>query len=293
MKLYQIEYMLAVRDTGSISRAAETLVVSRPAVSRALKELEAEFGVMLLERTAAGVRLTEAGQIFCEKCTEIRSQLVDLTAEMKRLQEQNAGLHNWRLRLGITFLSRYLFQEMLHEFLVCYPQATIETLEIQSEDTLPLLGEDRTDICIAIDRLPLPDHLAYVTVGEAEFVFCCNRQHRLAKHSSVTVQDIYQEPLIQLEGLAKNNQAVALFAAHGLTPNIRFRTSQVDLIRRMVKAGSCCAIYPREGMQHDPDLVLVPFAHPLKYPIRAIWNDRVRHNEAFRAFLKVAKEFET
>lgn len=293
MKLYQIEYMLAVRDTGSISRAAEVLMVSRPAVSRALKELEQEFGVTLLARTATGAQLTEAGNVFCEKCGAIRGQLLELSAEMKRLQEQNAGLRNWRLRLGITFLSRYLFQDMLHEFLIRHPQAAIETTEMQSEDALSLLTEDQADICIAIDRLPLPEHLQSVTMGEAEFVFCCSRQHRLAAQKSVTVEDICHEPLIQLEQLVKNNQTVALFAAHGLTPDIRFQTSQVELIRRMVKAGSCCAIYPKEGLQGDTDLVLIPFTRPLKYPIRAIWNSHIRHNAAFHAFLQIAKEFGT
>ena len=48
---------------------------------------------------------------------------------------------------------------------------------------------------------------------------------------------------------------------------------------------------PKEGLQGDTDLVLIPFARPLKYPIRAIWNSHVRHNAAFHAFLQIAKEF--
>ena len=66
MKLYQVEYLLEVCAQGSFSKAADALLISRPAISRAMKDLEDEYGVTLFQRTTTGVVPTEAGEIILE-----------------------------------------------------------------------------------------------------------------------------------------------------------------------------------------------------------------------------------
>jgi DNA-binding transcriptional LysR family regulator len=78
MKFFHMEYFLATCRSGSISKASDKLLVTRPAVSKALRELEAEYGVSLISRTTAGISLTEAGKALFDNCQKIESILEEL-----------------------------------------------------------------------------------------------------------------------------------------------------------------------------------------------------------------------
>jgi DNA-binding transcriptional LysR family regulator len=67
MDLYQINYFLAIVETGSFTKAADSLFVSQPSLSAGIKKLEQELGVVLLERGGRKVLLTAAGNLFLEK----------------------------------------------------------------------------------------------------------------------------------------------------------------------------------------------------------------------------------
>ena len=89
MKLYQMEYLLAVCKYGSISRAADALLVSRPAVSRAIKDLEEEFGVSFFLRTTTGVIMTDAGRLVYEKCQAFERLLAELQTDIQALKSDS------------------------------------------------------------------------------------------------------------------------------------------------------------------------------------------------------------
>ena len=91
MKMYQMEYLLAVCKYGSISRAADVLLVSRPAVSRAIKDLEDEFGVSFFLRTTTGVLMTDAGKLVYEKCQKFDQLLSELQAEIRAMKNGGTG----------------------------------------------------------------------------------------------------------------------------------------------------------------------------------------------------------
>ena len=91
MKLYQMEYLLAVCKCGSISQAADELLVSRPAVSRAIRELEEEFGVSFFLRTTTGVIMTDAGRLLYEKCQKFGQLLSELQTELLALKNGGAN----------------------------------------------------------------------------------------------------------------------------------------------------------------------------------------------------------
>jgi len=83
---------------GGVSRAAERLGISQPSVSKAIRRLEDEVGVPLLERGLHGARLTAAGELFLEEAKRYEIQRLQLTRTANELRAQHAGL----LRLGIT-----------------------------------------------------------------------------------------------------------------------------------------------------------------------------------------------
>ena len=71
MEIRQLEYFLAVSDTGSFTRAAERLYVSQPAVTNAIRSLEEELGIQLFDRNQKLVSLTAEGQIFATHVEQV------------------------------------------------------------------------------------------------------------------------------------------------------------------------------------------------------------------------------
>lgn len=84
MTIQQLQYVLEIRKTGSISKAAKNLYLSQPNISNAIKNLERELGITILERTAAGVDLTRAGRRLAERAEGIIASLQDVVEEQRR-----------------------------------------------------------------------------------------------------------------------------------------------------------------------------------------------------------------
>src|SRR5262249_36483206 len=90
--LRQIRYLIAVADAGSFSRAAERFAVSQPALSKAIRALEATLQTPLLHRGAQGITLTEAGKALYGRAIKIAAELSSVRQEINALRNAPSGL---------------------------------------------------------------------------------------------------------------------------------------------------------------------------------------------------------
>ena len=130
MKLYQVEYLLEVCAQGSFSKAADALLVSRPAISRAMKDLEDEYGVTLFQRTTTGVVPTEAGEIILEKSQKIMQLLSELESEINALKSSESDESDHLLRIGISFTARCCFLPFVSAFWRVFPNVQINLTDL-------------------------------------------------------------------------------------------------------------------------------------------------------------------
>jgi len=122
----------AVARAGSVSRAAEELRLSQPALSKQVRELEAALGVALLERLPRGVRATEAGELLAGYARQIFA----LGEEAERALAELRGLGRGRLRLGASMtIGVYLAPTLLAESRRRWPGLAIECA-IENTDTI-------------------------------------------------------------------------------------------------------------------------------------------------------------
>lgn len=285
MKMYQIEYLLATVESGSISRAAEELMVSRPSVSRALRELEEEFGLELLRRSTSGIVLTEAGRTLYERCRQMRSLIREIQDEMQQLRQSAARAQRAKLRVGMSFTAQSRLLPVLDAFEREHPNVRLILAEIPPQQKEQGLLDNSLDAELVFGYDPPGRDIDSLVLTETEFVFCCAVGHPLAGRSSVTVPELRDEPLVGLNSLSfKDNQINRSFEKYGLTPNFRFWTSQIAMSTQMVREGLCSTIKPREGVAGDPSLSLVPFDPPIRYPIRLEWRRQARPCAALAAF---------
>ena len=267
-------------------------MVSRPAVSRALRELEAEFDIDFFTRTPTGIFLTEAGQKFYEKCSSIQRLLSELKSEMDAIKKMSQINNDRSLKIGLSPTAGYsVFPKFYPLFIEKHPDIIVEPQEMLATQSAIFLRQNKLDVSLALFFGDPEDDICFLDIGNMEFVFCCNKSHRLAGETSVSVEDISGEPIVQLDqALVKGYLVSDLYNKYGFTPNIKFRTSQLSMVFRMVENGMCSTIQFDGIVENNENIVAIPFKEPVVCPMRISWNPDIPHNSAFGDFMAFAKE---
>jgi len=150
MQIADLEYLLAVASGGSISRAADLLDISQPALTKAIRRIETDAGLRLFDRTAKGVVPTEAGQAFIRRASRISLEYEDAMREMHQMRTGDLGV----LRLGFSrTVNEHMVFDVCKALLRERPAARFELRERLSGELLQMLRAAEFDIVLA----PLPD----------------------------------------------------------------------------------------------------------------------------------------
>ncbi len=141
--------ILVLAETGSIGRAAERESIASSAVSRRVSDLESRLGVVLFDRSAQGVRLTAAGQIYAERCRGVLREIADLDTVMADFANGLRG--SLRLACTSSALSGRL-PELLARYADNNPTIALEIQETSASKGLAALDDGRCDIAIVSDN---------------------------------------------------------------------------------------------------------------------------------------------
>ncbi|XHS01327.1 transcriptional regulator [Sphingomonas sp. DBB INV C78] len=225
-----IEEFLAVVETGSFTAGAEALGVSKSYVSKMVSELEVRVGAQLLLRTTRRLSLTAAGDLFHQRCLDMRSSLVDAERQMAQFQERPVG----RLRVGLSDIFGVTFMSsIVAEFGARHQEISLEVVAYLREADLV---QEQFDVVIRYGRLidsglkaRLFGYLSYCLCASPDYV----AQHGwpqnpadLANHACLTDlggcfhfnDDGAGNDRIKVSGPWKSNSGIALASAvrHGL-----------------------------------------------------------------------------
>ncbi len=239
MELRHLKYFQAVAEELSYSKAAHRLHIAQPALSRAVKELEEQIGVLLLARSRRSVALTPAGAVLLHEIGLLLQRLDETT---RRVQRTAAG-EEGELRLGYigpptqSFLSR-----MLKEFRRRYPRVSIVLEERTPERVWEMVSRGR--LSIGITR-PVLSHRALglpTLLLRKEPLFCVfPKPHRLEKFSAVPWRELAEEPLVILarrEGVGLHDAILAACRRARFTPKLAHTPSLMSTVLSYVEAGA-------------------------------------------------------
>jgi DNA-binding transcriptional LysR family regulator len=182
-----LAYFLTVAGTGTLARAAEQLGISQPAVTKAIQRLERKVGVGLVERTARGSVLTEAGKIFHARVLGVSTQLDSAVQEARDIGGGHAGL----LRIGATpATTRFALRSLFPTLLVERPAARVNVTTAFSDALLDAIDKREVELAVC----PLPDSLdasmAREVLYDDHYSLMVSTAHPLARRESVTLDDL-------------------------------------------------------------------------------------------------------
>jgi len=142
-----IEEFLAVVETGSFTAGAEALGVSKSYVSKTINELETRVGAQLLLRTTRRLSLTAAGDLFHQRCLEMRAALIDVERQMAQFQERPVG----RLRVGLSDIFGVTFMSaIVADFSARHREISVEVVAYLRESELV---QEQFDVIIRYGKL--------------------------------------------------------------------------------------------------------------------------------------------
>ncbi|MYL35730.1 LysR family transcriptional regulator [Pontibacillus yanchengensis] len=183
MNLESLNYFIEVCKQNSLTKAAESLFISQPALSKQMKSLEEQFGYALFHRTHQGIELTEKGQ-------KLYDDLEPHFAAIAHKVEQNQL--NQQIRFGsIPSISTYLLPKYLDQLKKLSVEVTV--VKDYSKDLLPLLKKQKIDAAILPDP-PDVEELYSRFLFHDEIYVAVSTSHPLAEKESITIEECFQYP---------------------------------------------------------------------------------------------------
>lgn len=248
MELRHLRYFLAVAEEKHFGRAAARLHMAQPPLSQQVRQLEAELGVTLLERTTRKVDLTPAGEAYLARVRAVLEAVEAAGEEARRIHDGLEG----RLVLGCVGSATYSLLPSLARTLREQLPGVDFTFrgEMLSPDQVAALRDGSVDLALLRPPGDSDDEhadLAFTTVRQDRYVVAVPEGHRLADRRRVRVADLRQEGLVVHSGQgrsAMHTAVVALCRAEGFEPDIRHEVAETSTMVTFVAAGLGVAIVP-------------------------------------------------
>ena len=231
--LKQLRVLAAIGRTGGVTRAAEVLHVTPPAVTLQLQALEQEAGLPLVERSPGGMTLTEAGREVVETAARIEAALTDCNAMLAALQDAERGA----VAAGVTSTAKYFAPRALAAFARAHPGLDLRLAVGNRAETIAGLRDHTLDI--AIMGRP-PDDLAVdaTPIGPHPHVIIADPAHPLAAHRDIGPAALAGELFVVREpGSGTRSLMERFFAAHAIAPRIGMEIGSNETIKQAVMAG--------------------------------------------------------
>ena len=243
LELYRVFYTVAKR--GSLTKAAEELYISQPAVSQAIKQLENQLGGQLFNRTHKGMELSETGgkQIF--EMVEKALKLFD-EAESKYTELKDKATGVVRICASDTVSTHFLLP-YLKEYHEKYPDVNLVLQNGTSSETIEHLKAGKGDLGFV--NLPIDDKDVNLsnTVMQLHDVFVASEKFSELSKGSVELRRLQDYPLLMLDLSSSTRQAIVNFAhSQGIHLHPEIELTSLELMISMAENGMGIACTPKE-----------------------------------------------
>ncbi|WP_347309937.1 LysR family transcriptional regulator [Defluviimonas sp. SAOS-178_SWC] len=255
--LRQLEYFVAVGETGSIAAASQQVNVSSPSISASVSQLEEELGVKLFVRHhAQGLTPTLAGRKLLDHAATVLRE----AAALRDLAGDLSGSVRGPLAVGcLSTFAQMVLPGLRRSFVEQYSDVRISQIEADQSTLFGLLRQAKIDLALTYD-LDLPRDLSFVPILELPPLVALSETHPLAHLPAVSVEELAPYPMVLLDLPLSADYFLSFFNAAGLRANITERTRDMAVMRGLVANGFGYSIVNVRPL-HD----LAPDGKPLRF----------------------------
>lgn len=242
MDLRQVEYVLAVVERGSFTKAAASMQVSQPSLSDGIRRLESELGARLFHRLARRVELTDAGRAFvgpARQLTRDRDAVLESVATVR-------DLHGGTLDLvSLPTLAADPLGRLVGGFRKAHPGIAVRIAAPEDDGAVVAMVLDGRSELGLTELRPLRDELVSVSLERQELVAVCPPRTRLAASGRLPVARLREMPLVTTPpGTSTRDLLDRALASAGVEAVIAVETSQREAIAPLVLSGAGTSFLP-------------------------------------------------
>lgn len=288
MEMSQIKYALAAAKILNFTKAAAECNVSQPALTKAIKTLEAELGAPLFHRERRRVLLSDFG----------RSMMPHLKIIMDEAEATQTLARNFRLlnavpvRLGVmSTIGHVRLSRFLAQFQKDYEGVEVAVSENSVATLAAKLNDDELDVAVLNPESDLGDGFHTHDLYTERYVVIFPPEHRLGKHNAITLRNLSGEPYV--DRLACEMREMVIGVCHEMDVELyaRFRSEREDWVQAMVLARIGFAFMPEYSVTL-PGLLQRPLVDPtVERTVSLVTMPGRPFTPAVSAFVRAAQSF--
>ncbi len=253
-----LEYILAIADTGNVTKAAERLYISQSGLNQQLIKVETALGTPLFYRSKKEMRPTHAGIIYIENARRILKMAQNCVTQIHDLSENPCGT----ISFGLPYEhGADLFISVSEEFSRNFPNVSITLLEQPVKEMQEKIKTDQLDMAfIMIKGKPSSKYFDYVHLCTERLVLGIPQKHPLSRYAAPANMPLKTVELEQFKndtfafmfsGSTMRDVIDPMFEDAGFFPDIRYETHMNNVLYRLVSKGLCCTIIPQSYAQKN------------------------------------------
>jgi DNA-binding transcriptional LysR family regulator len=245
--LSQVTAFVEVARRRSVSRAAEALFITQPALTARLQGLERDLGAKLFIRTPRGMKLTDAGDAFLPYAFRALDALADGRMQVNALERGGAG----RLAIGAApAVSTYVLPALLKRFALSHPRVGVSVRTGHSEEILELVLREQVDIGLV--RALRHRDIVSTPLYEDRLILVVEPGHPFAAAKRIRLDEIAQEQLILFDRTSSYHELTsAFFRRAGISPAGVMELDNIDAAKKMVEQGFGVALLPHTSVADE------------------------------------------
>lgn len=234
INLNQLRAFYFAAKEKSVTKAAEILYVTQPAVTMQIKALEQTLEIKLFRKYGKQLELTEVGKVLFQYAEKIFGVVEQMEYALKGYMELSRG----SLTIGTTrSFARHLMPGLISRFQESYPGVKVILKEGSSQEIADGLLDFKYDLGI-IGRLPNPNRLKVIPYTREEFCLVTSPQHKFAGKEEVSYEELKDEPIIIREqGSGSRYAILSLLRSKGIEPSVLVEAGSVEFIKEYVMKG--------------------------------------------------------
>lgn len=256
MNFQQLKIIRAVaRQNLNLSRTALALNTSQSGLSKHIKDLEDELGILLLYRKGKSILgLTEPAK----ELLSIAERMLTDVKNIKNLADNISHANEGNLTIATTHAqARYVLPTIIKKFTQQFPKVRLKLLQVTPQEISEKVISGQADIAIATDFIEEKDSLKLLPFYEWKHCIVTPAQHPLLEHTDIKLDILSNYPIIAYhDGINARSQINLIFEKAYITPNIVMSALDADVIKTYVEAGLGISILSEKAYDATQDINL-------------------------------------
>lgn len=259
ISLRQLRFFVALARVGHFGRAAEAVAISQPALSAAIRHIEAQLGLMLFDRTTHRVALTAAGTALLPHALRLLTTAENAFSDMHEV----ASLAASTVRIGAVPSAVAAVASVLAGCEQAVGGVRANLCDGKSEDLIRGLRTGAYDLVVSVSTNADPE-FETIALVEDEMLLLVRADHPLAGEPRLPWGALAGEEVVHFAGGSIGELSAAALQQNGVAPSTRYQVDQVDSLYGLVLGGLAVGVMPRlyTRLLDATRLSLIPLVRP-------------------------------